>query len=139
DEPSSQEPIMKTIDTVRSFYGALGNGDLPTALGLLTPDVHWLDPKGFPYGGDLHAVGDVRTKVFERILTDFQPFAIDVERALAVDDGEHVVVLGTYRGTFAKTGKSIEAPFVHVWRGRPDKLTSFAVHTDTATFQAVMK
>ncbi len=129
---------MKTIDVVREFYGALGKGDLPGALGLLTADVHWLDPKGFPYGGDLHSVGDVRTKVFERILQDFQPFAIDVDRALAAEDGEHVIVLGTYRGTFARTKKSVEAPFVHVWRGRGDKLSSFAVHTDTALFQFAM-
>jgi ketosteroid isomerase-like protein len=43
-----------------------------------------------------------------------------------------VVSLGTYSGTFKKTGRSISAAFAHVWTVRGDKLAKFNMHTDTA-------
>jgi ketosteroid isomerase-like protein len=43
-----------------------------------------------------------------------------------------VVALGTYSGTFKKTGRSFSAAFAHVWTVRGDMLASFKMHTDTA-------
>jgi ketosteroid isomerase-like protein len=43
-----------------------------------------------------------------------------------------VVSLGTYSGTFKKTGRSFSAAFAHVWTVRGDKLARFDMHTDTA-------
>ena len=49
-----------------------------------------------------------------------------------ITEGDRVVSLGTYSGTFKKTGRSFSAAFAHVWTVRGDKLASFNMHTDTA-------
>jgi ketosteroid isomerase-like protein len=54
-------------------------------------------------------------------------------------DGDRVVSLGTYSGTFKKTGRSISAAFAHVWTVRGDKLAKFNMHTDTAKVLEAMQ
>ena len=49
-----------------------------------------------------------------------------------IAEGDRVVSLGTYSGTFKKTGRSFSAAFAHVWTVRGDRLASFNMHTDTA-------
>jgi hypothetical protein len=49
-----------------------------------------------------------------------------------IAEGSRVVPLGTYSGTFKKTGRSFSAAFAHVWPVRGDRLASFNMHTDTA-------
>jgi ketosteroid isomerase-like protein len=49
-----------------------------------------------------------------------------------VAEGERVIALGTYSGTFRRTGRSFRAGFAHAWRVRGEKLASFEMHTDTA-------
>jgi uncharacterized protein len=49
-----------------------------------------------------------------------------------IAEGDRVVSLGTYSGTFKKTGRSFSAAFAHVWTVRGDKLARFNMHTDTA-------
>jgi ketosteroid isomerase-like protein len=50
-----------------------------------------------------------------------------------------VVSLGTYSGTFKKTGRSFSAAFAHVWTVRGDKLARFNMHTDTAKVLEAMQ
>jgi ketosteroid isomerase-like protein len=52
---------------------------------------------------------------------------------------DRVVCLGTYSGTFKKTGRSFSAHFAHVWTVREDKLVRFDMHTDTAKVLEVMQ
>jgi uncharacterized protein len=49
-----------------------------------------------------------------------------------VADGDTVVALGDYGGTYKATGKPFKAPFAHVWKFRDGKAVSFQQHTDTA-------
>jgi len=52
-----------------------------------------------------------------------------------VAEGDTVVALGEYSGTYKATGKSFRAPFAHVWKFRDGKAVSFWQHTDTAVHQ----
>jgi pimeloyl-ACP methyl ester carboxylesterase/ketosteroid isomerase-like protein len=117
--------------TVAAFYEALGRGALDAALGLLSADVRWNDPKGFPYGGALNGPGEVRAQVFERIFGDWAPFAIEVTRIAALEDGQWVVAIGRYTGTAKASGRSMESPFVHIWGVRGEWLARFDTHCDT--------
>jgi ketosteroid isomerase-like protein len=56
-----------------------------------------------------------------------------------ITDGERVVSLGTYTGTYRKTGRSISASFAHIWTVRGDKLTRFQMYTDTAEVLEALK
>ena len=42
-----------------------------------------------------------------------------------------MVALGTYSGTYKKTGKSFEANFAHVWKVQDGKAVSFVQYVDT--------
>jgi len=55
-----------------------------------------------------------------------------------VSEGDMVVALGDYSGTFKATGKSFTAPFAHVWQFRDGKLMAFHQHTDTFVHRASM-
>jgi uncharacterized protein len=49
-----------------------------------------------------------------------------------LDAGEHVVVIGRYRGRAKRTGKPLDVPFVHVWTYRDGKAIRFRQFLDTA-------
>ena len=50
----------------------------------------------------------------------------------AVADGDRIVALGTYTGTFRKTGRDISVPYAHVWTVSGETLAKFVQYTDTA-------
>jgi ketosteroid isomerase-like protein len=56
-----------------------------------------------------------------------------------VCQGDTVVAIGEYSGTFKATGKHFRTPFVHVWRSRGGALVNFRQHTDTAIVQAALR
>jgi ketosteroid isomerase-like protein len=45
---------------------------------------------------------------------------------------ELVVAFGDYAGTYRQTGKSVTAPFAHLWTVKGEKIASFLTYTDTA-------
>ena len=75
--------------------------------------------------------------VFMKLGTESDGFA--AVPAEYICDGDVVVALGEYSGTYKATGKSFRAPFVHVWRLRHGSLVRFRQHTDTALVQAVLR
>ena len=48
-----------------------------------------------------------------------------------IDGGDHVVVLGRYRGTFKAGGAALDAQYSHVYRFRDGKAVTFQQYTDT--------
>ena len=104
--------MNSSLDTVRGIYGAFAAGDIPGVLGALSPDIRWTEAAGGPYGGEWAGVSAVPDEF--------------------VADGDTVVALGEYSGTYKATGKSFRAPFAHVWKFADGKAVSFQQHTDTA-------
>lgn len=49
--------------------------------------------------------------------------------------GDVVVTLGYYSGTYKATGRSVEAPFAHVWQFVDGKVVSFRTYTDGPPWQ----
>jgi len=68
---------------------------------------------------------------------DWDGFSVKAHEFIA--EGNRVVSLGTYSGTFKKTGRSFSATFAHVWTVRGDKLARFDMHTDTAKVLEAVK
>jgi uncharacterized protein len=122
------------VDTVRRFYDALGRGDVPAALSLLDAQVEWTEAERFPYySGTWHGP----QAVLDNLLVPLSGDSANAHEFIA--EGDRVVSLGTYSGTFKKTGRSFSAAFAHVWTVRSNKLARFDMHTDTAKVLEAMQ
>ena len=119
------------VTIVRRFYDALGRGDVPAVLSLLDAQVEWTEAESFPYySGTWRNRQAVLDNVLKPLAADWAGFSAKAHEFIA--EGDRVVALGTYSGTFKKTGRSFSAAFAHVWTVRGDRLASFNMHTDTA-------
>jgi ketosteroid isomerase-like protein len=126
------------IDTVRRFYDALGNGDVPALLSLLDAQIQWTEAERFPYySGTWQGPQAVLDNLLKPLASDWEGFSAKAHEFIA--EGDRVVSLGTYSGKFKKTGRSFSAAFAHVWTVRDDKLTRFNMHTDTAKVLEALK
>jgi uncharacterized protein len=116
---------------IESFYSALGRGDVPTVLGLLDEQVEWTEAERFPYySGTWHGPQAVLNNLLKRLAQDWEGFSAKADDLLV--EGNRVVSFGIYSGTYIKTGKSMTAPFAHVWTIGSGKIKSFLMYTDTA-------
>jgi ketosteroid isomerase-like protein len=130
--------MTKPADTVRRFYDALSRGDVPAVLSLLDAQVEWTEAERFPYyGGTWHGPQAVLDNLLLPLSGDWDGFSAKAHEFIAADD--RVVSLGTYSGTFKKTGRSFTAAFAHVWTVRGGKLVRFDMHTDTAKILDAMQ
>jgi uncharacterized protein len=130
--------MIAPVHTVSRFYDALGRGDVPALLSLLDPQVEWTEAERFPYyGGTWHGPQAVLDNLLVPLSVDWGDFSAKAQEFIA--EGDRVVCLGTYSGTFKKTGRSFSAAFVHVWTVRGDKLARFDMHTDTAKVLEAMQ
>ena len=119
------------VTIVRRFYDALGRGDVPAVLSLLDAQVEWTEAERFPYySGTWRNRQAVLDNVLKPLAADWAGFSAKAHEFIA--EGDRVVALGTYSGTFKKTGRSFSAAFAHVWTVRGERLASFNMHTDTA-------
>ena len=122
--------MNSSLDTVRGIYGAFAAGDIPGVLGSLSPDIRWTEAAGGPYGGVSIGPQAVLADVFMKLGGEWDGFSAVPDEFVA--DGDTVVALGEYSGTYKATGKSFRAPFAHVWKFADGKAVSFHQHTDTA-------
>jgi uncharacterized protein len=130
--------MTKPVDTVRCFYDALGRGDVPAVLSLLDAQVEWTEAERFPYySGTWHGPQAVLDNLLVPLSGDWDGFSVKAHEFIA--EGDRVVSLGTYSGTFKKTGRSFSAAFAHVWTVRGDKLARLDMHTDTAKVLEALK
>lgn len=118
------------VDTVRRFYDALARGDVAAVLSLLDPQVEWTEAERFPYyGGTWRGPQAVLDNLLIPLSGDWDGFCAKANEFIA--EGDRVVSLGTYSGTFKKTGRSFSAAFAHIWTVRGGRLARFDMHTDT--------
>jgi ketosteroid isomerase-like protein len=125
------------IEIVKSFYAALSRGDVSSLLATLDDDLEWTEAERFPYySGTWHSPQEVCDKLLVPLSRDWERFSAVPHDFIA--NGERVVSLGTYSGTFRSTGKSMTAPFAHVWAVRGDRIASFIMYADTMKVREAM-
>lgn len=119
-------------EIIQSLYEAFARGDAGTVLGAFDPGIVWNDAENFPYADRNPYVGPqaVAEGIFGRIMTEWDGFTVNPETLL--QDGDAVVALGRYRGTFRATGRAIDAQFAHVWTLRDGRVVQFQQYVDTA-------
>ena len=75
--------------------------------------------------------------VFVRLAAEWDAFR--AAPAEYICDGQSVVAIGDYVGTYKATGKTFKAPFAHVWKLHGGSVTGFRQFTDTAVVQRAMQ
>ena len=107
---------MTDASIVRSFYAAMGKGELDAALAHVAPDCAWTEMDGLAAGRTYHGPDEIRDGVFIRIGSEWDGFGLALDDVL--DAGDAFVGLGSYTGTHRATGGRLEARVAHVFRVR---------------------
>jgi uncharacterized protein len=122
---------MTAVEIVKRSYDAFARGDMDGVLGDMDPDIEWHQAQGLPHGGYYRGLAEVRRNIFDPLDAEWwDEFTAAPDEFL--DAGDHVVVLGRYRGTAKRTGRPLDVPFVHVWTLRDEKAVRFRQFLDTA-------
>jgi ketosteroid isomerase-like protein len=116
-------------DIVAAHYAASGRGDIAGMMADVAPDVRWTEMEGFPCAGTWIGPQKVAEHVFQVLGTQWIDYRFELESL--IDGGDHVVGIGQYSGTFAKTGRSMQARVAHVWRLAEGRIVAFEQFTDT--------
>ncbi len=121
------------VDVVQENYEAVGRGDIPAVLDLLTDDVEWTlqGPSAIPFAGTRRGregVAEFFSLVGENL--EFQQF----EPREFVVQGDTVAVLGYERSLIKPTGRTLEQEWAHVYTLRDGKIAKFRAFEDTAAF-----
>ena len=118
---------------VQQAYADFAAGDVPAFLAILDPHVTWIVAEGYPYAGTYVGPDAVVQGVIARIGAEWDDYAVVPDAFVA--EGNRVVVLGDYSGTYKATGRSVEVPFAHVWQLMDGKVVSFRTYTDGPPWQ----
>ena len=120
---------MNNSEILKGLYQAFAKGDVPAVLAGFAPDINWVEAEGFMYGGNYVGADAIVQNIFMKFGTEWEGFSVVPEQF--IDGGDNVVALGNYSGKFLRTGKSMKAPFAHVWTFENGKVTKFVQYTDT--------
>ncbi len=123
---------QEDVSTMRSAYEAFNRQDIPAVLTAFDPNIAWHEPGGGNAPrGTYQGAQTVANDVFATIPQHFDAFQVEPDQF--IDAGEHVVVVGRFRGK-AKLGQTLDAPCVHVWTMRNGKAVSFYNHVEAAAW-----
>jgi hypothetical protein len=129
---------MAAVDIVRRSYEAFERGDLDGVLADMHPEIEWHQAQGLPHGGYYRGIDEVRRNIFDPLDEEWwDEFSAVPDEFL--DAGDHVVVLGRYRGVAKVTGRALDVPFVHVWTLAEGKAVRFRQFLDTAGWVAALE
>ena len=122
---------MSPLKTINAAYAALDRNDPSVLFGAMDPAITWNEAEGNPLEDRNPYVGPqaVGEGVFARFLAAIDNFT--AEPSTIIDGGDHIVVLGRYRGTFNGGGEALDAQYCHVYRFRDGKAVTFQQYTDT--------
>lgn len=122
---------MSIVEATRRSYEAFARGDMDGVVADMDEAIEWHQAQGLPHGGLYRGLAEVRRAIFDPLDEEWwDEFAADAHEFLHA--GDHVVVIGRYRGRAKETGKPLDVPFVHVWTYRGGKAIRFRQFLDTA-------
>jgi hypothetical protein len=126
-------------ELIRSLYDAFARGDAATVLGTLDPQVVWNEAENIEYADGNPYIGPQRVAegVFGRLMAEWDGFSVAPQQF--VSEGDLVVVMGRYGGTYKASGARIDAQFVHVWTIRGGKVATFQQYADTLQFARAIR
>lgn len=127
------------VVAAQKLYAALAAGDRDALNALLHPDFVGHAAEGMPLGmGGEHVGAEaMQRNLWWRIGENFRVRA-EPNEFEGLDDGR-LMVNGSYVGTARRTGRALDAAFVHVLAFAPDgRITALRQLTDTAAWHAAL-
>lgn len=129
---------MTHLELIKSTYegGSSQQNGINTAKAVAA-NVLWTEAKGFPYAGTYKGFHEVQYHVFQRLATEWDNYKFTPDTYVV--DGDTVVVIGTYSGTYLKTKKYFEARVTHIWTLKNQKAIRFEQIVDSHPVQLAMQ
>ena len=125
---------QQDVETMRGAYEAFNRADIPAVLAAFDERIEWSEPGGGAAPrGTYRGAESVGRDVFAAVPQHFAEIRAEPERF--IDAGEHVAVVGRFRGR-SKGGRELDAPFAHVWAMRNGKAARFANHVEAGPWAA---
>ena len=126
---------QENVDLVRAIHEALARGESPASLGLLHPDIEYVNPPGAVESGTRRGIA-----AYEDALGSMNESFEDVRVKIheMKDVGDQVVVLATYSARGRSSGAQRESEDGYVWTVRNGLAVSFQWFNDpTKALEAV--
>ncbi len=126
---------QNNIQVVQKAYECFGKGDIPGILATLSADVVWhvAPVENVPYTGTRNG-HEGAASFFTGMVEAEDTLKFEPREFTAQDD--RVIVIGHYEARAKATGREYATYWVHVFKFRDGKITSFAEYTDTAAIAA---
>ncbi|PLP57412.1 DUF4440 domain-containing protein [Mesorhizobium loti] len=121
--------MSKNYEAIKAHYAGSDNKDLAAMMAPITDRTAWTEMAGFPYAGTYVGTVAIIEGVFKRIGDEWEGYTFSLERL--VDGGSTILGIGTYSGTYKRTGRPMKARVVHVWDVEDGKVLRFEQFTDT--------
>ena len=129
---------MKTnLETIADHYAASARQDVAGMMLRTAPDVAWTEMAGFPCASTWVGADQIIANVFAVLGKEWDDYRFSLEKL--IDGGDHIVGVGTYLGTYKKTGKAMHARVTHIWRLAGGKIVAFEQFTDTLLVAQAMQ
>ena len=123
--------VGQNVDVVQRCYAAVGRGDIPAVLDLVSADVDWTlqGPPAIPFAGTRRGRAGV-AEFFSLVggTLEFHQF----EPREFVAQGDSVVAIGYEHSLVKPTGRALRQEWVHVYTMRNGKIATFRGFEDTA-------
>lgn len=103
------------LETIRSSYAALNNGDVQGALAALHRDAVWIESAELPGGDEFRGREEIE-QFLDGFLEQWDVFHQRVESTLARDDRVLVNIQMTAVGR--ESGAEVKARYAHLWTVR---------------------
>ena len=129
---------MTPFETINAAYAAFGRNDPSVLFGAMDPAITWNEAEGNPFADRNPYVGPqaIGEGVFGRMLAAIDNFT--ATPATFIDGGDHVVVIGRYRGTIKAGAAPLDSQYCHVYHFRNGKVVTFQQYTDTAQWARLL-
>ena len=127
---------MSNRDVIQALFDAYAARDAAAMMSCLDDAVEWIEAEGFPYAGTYVGPQAVLDNVWRPMATEWDDWAAVPDQILA--EGDRVVAVGTYTGSYKATGKSFAARFAHVFEMRNGKVLRMEQFVDSATVQKAL-
>jgi ketosteroid isomerase-like protein len=131
---------QQNVEVIRGMYDSFAKGDIPPVLEAMHPKVEWSEAEGNPYADGNPYIGPqaVLEGVFMRLGNEWEYWKLsDIEMVGAIT-GE-VVSTGRYKAKHKKTGKELDAQFVHKFWLQDGKVVKFQQYMDTHQIVEAMR
>lgn len=137
---SSSVSLPDNVGLAQSIYDAFAKGDVPGVLAGLDEKVVWNEAENFPYADGNPYVGHdaVVNGVFARIGAEWDNWKL-IDMSLSEMGPDKVFATGRYNAKHKRTGKSINAQFVHVFTMKDGKVIQFQQYADTKQVTAALR